>query len=272
MAHANAMSEQRDFITQQYAFAAHIRNPARNPAPAGIEDRRLGVYRELFFNNVNGFLADTMPVLHSIIDADAWIALVRDFFAHHQSHSPYFLDIPREFLTYLDEERGDHPDDPPFLRELAHYEWVELALSVHDAQVDQERVQPDGDLLSGQPLISPLAWPLSYAFPVHRISPEFQPAAAPPQATHLVVYRDTDDTVRFLELNPVSARLLGLLAAQADGAATTGTGAGAYTGRQALEAIAGELQHPQPEQVIQGGAQILSDWRERGILLGTARI
>jgi hypothetical protein len=32
----------------QYAFAAHIRDPARAPAPADIAPRRMAVYTELF--------------------------------------------------------------------------------------------------------------------------------------------------------------------------------------------------------------------------------
>ncbi len=55
-----------DFIQQQYDFAAHIRNPEQNPAPAGIEDRRMGIYRELFYNNVEGFLSNGFPVLAGI--------------------------------------------------------------------------------------------------------------------------------------------------------------------------------------------------------------
>ncbi|HKX55116.1 MAG TPA: putative DNA-binding domain-containing protein, partial [Xanthomonadales bacterium] len=34
------------------AFAAHIRNPAVAPAPADVEDRRMQIYRDLFFNNI----------------------------------------------------------------------------------------------------------------------------------------------------------------------------------------------------------------------------
>lgn len=256
------MSERAGFQQQQYAFAAHIRNPAQHPAPAGIEDRRMGIYRDLFFNNVNNFLADTLPVLHKILPPEQWTNMVRDFFARHQSHSPYFLDIPREFLTYLDNERTAHPDDPPFLRELAHYEWVELALSVYDVEPDLSQVDRTGDLLTGHPVISPLAWPLAYRFPVHRISPQVQPQSAPSEATHLVIYRDNQDVVRFLELNPVSARLLGLLSQQADDPA--------YSGLLALQTIAEELRHPQPEQVIAGGHQLLEDWRTRHIILGRA--
>ena len=260
------MAERPEFQQRQYAFAAHIRDPRHAPRPADVDERRMGIYRELFYNNLDSFLADTLPVLHSLLSAAHWEALIRDFMVKHRAHSPYFLDIPREFLSYLEHERGAHSpelfpeyfQDPPFLRELAHYEWVELALSVLDADVNLDAIDREGDLLAG--LLSPLAWSLQYRFPVQRIRSEFQPTEAPASPTHLLIYRDADDAVRFLELNPVSARLLGLLAEYAD--------VPAYTGRQALETICRELQHPQPEHVIAHGLDLLRDWRLRGILLG----
>ena len=241
---------------QQRAFAAHIRNPAQSPPPAGVEDRRMRIYRELFFNNLNGFLRDSLPVLQAVMAPDAWQSLVRDFFARHAAQSPFFRDIPREFLQYLDEQRGDRADDPPFLRELVHYEWVELALAVHEDPVPPSGLDPTGDLSTGRPLLSPLAWLLCYRFPVQRISPEYRPRTPPAEPTHLLAYRDGENEVRFLTLNPVSARLFGLLA---DG----------RHGAEALDCISAELQHPRPEQVRAGGRQIMEDWRARGILLGT---
>lgn len=262
------MVERPDFQQRQLAFAAHIRDPQHAARPADVPEPRMAVYRELIYNNLDSFLADTLPVLHGILAAERWHALVRDFLVRHRAHSPYFLDIPREFLSYLDAERVEHPDDPPFMRELAHYEWVELALSVDDREPDSAGLDPgmidrDGDLLERHPLLSPLAWPLQYSFPVHRIGKDFQPAEAPGTPTFLLAYRDAEDTIRFLELNPVSARLIGLLAEHADD--------DAYTGRQALAAITAELQHPQPEQVVAHGLELLRDWRARGILLGTSR-
>ncbi len=247
------------FIQQQYAFAAHIRAPDRNAAPADIEDRRMAIYRELFYNNVEGFLSNSFPVLRKLLADEAWHRMVRDFYARHPCRSPLFLEIPREFLSYLEQERGEQPGDPPFLRELAHYEWVELAVSVAES-TPPEGVEEHGDLLERRPVVSPLAWPLSYRYPVHRIRPDFQPQAPGEQPAYLLVYRDADDEVGFLELNPVSARLFSLLQ---EGSVSSG--------RQALERIAGELQHPAPDAVIQGGHTILEEWRKRDIVLGTHR-
>ncbi|MBI5462701.1 MAG: putative DNA-binding domain-containing protein [Gammaproteobacteria bacterium] len=263
------MAGHPEFQQQQYAFAAHIRDPQHAPCPADVDARHMDIYRELFFNNIDGFLTDTLPVLRSLLDAAHWHALIRDFLVKHRARSPYFLDIPREFLSYLDQERDaqspEYLRDPPFLYELAHYEWVELALSVHDAEIECAGIDRDGDLLAAHPILSPLAWPLQYRFPVHRIRPDYRPTEPPASPTYLLVYRDDSDNVHFLELNPVSARLAGLLAEH-----TADPGADpAYTGRQALETIARELQHPQPAQLVAHGLDLLRDWRTRGIILGT---
>jgi len=246
------------FVRQQYAFAAHIRNPEKNPGPEGIEERRMKIYRELFYNNVEGFIANTYPVLRRILPDDRWHAMMRDYFAQHISHTPLFPEMPREFLKYLEHERIPQPDDPPFLLELAHYEWVELALSLLDEKIDATEIDAQGDLLDGIPVISPLAWALSYRFPVHKIGPDFQPSEAGGMQTHLIVYRDADFDVRFIEINPVTARLLQLF-----------SGEDAVSGRAALQQVAAELNHPQPGIVIQGGMEILNDLRRRQVILGT---
>lgn len=245
----------KPFQKIQYAFAAHLRDPQRRKAPRGIEPRRLKIYTELFYNNVESFLATGFPVLRRITPDARWHALVRDFYARHESHEPLFHGIAAQFLKYLERRRAK--DDPPFLRELAHYEWVELALAVAP-EPRAGAVDPDGDLLDGVPVVSKLAWSLSYAFPVHRIGPDYQPDEPPAQPTHLVVWRNADDEVKFMEANALTARLLALMAPPR------------RTGRQLLERIARELKHPQPQAVVEQGAPALTGMRERGIILGTA--
>ena len=247
-----------DFTRRQYEFAAHIRDPERNPAPDDIEDRRMGVYRELFYNNVEDFLSNTFPVLRDILDDSAWHGMVREYFRDHHSHTPLFLEIPREFLNWLDNERTSQPGDLPFLHELAHYEWVELALSISEEKPLLDEINPDGELLTGIPVLSPLAWHLAYQYPVHRIGPDFQPEQPGAQPTCLVVYRDTADEVGFLEINPVTKRLLELIDADDDA-----------TGEEILQNIAREMTHPEPAVVIQGGGDIMHGLRNKGILLGT---
>ncbi len=250
----------KPFQKVQYRFAAHLRDPKRNPAPRGIEPRRMKIYRELFYNNVEGFLASAFPVLRRITPDARWHAMARDFFARHQSHQPLFHQIAAEFLAYLEHERGRVKGDAPFLRELAHYEWVELALSLAQAPPPAELADPTGDLVECVPVVSPVAWALTYEFPVHRIGPAFRPKAAGGQPTHLVVWRNAQDEVKFMEANGVTARLLQFMA---DGRAT---------GRQLLLRIARELHHPLPEAVVEQGRALLADLRARDIIIGTRKV
>ena len=252
------VNQHPDFQYKQFAFAAHIREPDKHSRPKDVEERRMAIYRDLFFNNVEGFLSSGFPVLRTLYADTDWQRLARSFFANHRCHTPYFLEISEEFLKYLQEERTPQPEDPPFLLELAHYEWVELALSILEEETDWEAINPNGDLLAEQPALSPLAWLLSYQFPVHKISSEFIPRVPSEQPTHLMVYRDRRDEVGFMELNPVTARLVALIQAEP-----------ALTGKSLLAKIAQELQHPNPEMVIQGGKQTLLKLRSTDIILGT---
>lgn len=246
------------FVEHQYAFAAHIREPQRAARPEDVEDRRMSIYRELFYNNVQDFMANSFPVLRKLCSDEAWHCLIRDYFARHRAHTPLFLQMPQEFLRYLESERGECPEDPPFLWDLAHYEWTELALSIDTREIDNTGVDAEGDLLAGIPVLSPLAWLLTYQYPVHRIGPDFQPREPSGQPSYLAVYRDRSDDVGFLELNPVTARLLELL-----------SGESPPSGEEALRRIAAELGHPKPEVVIEGGLQVFQDLKSRDVVLGT---
>ncbi len=72
-------------------------------------------------------------------------------------------------MHYLQQERGVVENDPPYLAELAHYEWVELALTLRDAESLPTQSLPAVNLFQRSLQLSPLAWPLSYHYPVHRI-------------------------------------------------------------------------------------------------------
>ena len=249
-----------NFKETQYAFTAHLRDPENNPAPDGIEDRRMGVYRDLFYNNVEGFIARGFPVIRSIYNDEHWHRMVRDFFSRHKSQSPYFLEISQEFLDYLQNERKAQPEDPAGLLELAHYEWAELALNVSDENIQLDNIDVNGDLLTAHPVFSPLAWSLAYQFPVQKMSVDYLPAQPPEQSTYIVVYRNRNDEVKFMEINPVTARLIYLLENNEN-----------MTGQQALEHIVQEMQHPNPDIVMQGGLSALQELQSSGIVLGAHR-
>ncbi|MCB1986231.1 MAG: putative DNA-binding domain-containing protein [Burkholderiales bacterium] len=251
-------ADRPDFVRQQYAFAAYVRDPGQNHCPNDIDERRMKIYCELFYNNVEGFMANTYPVLRSIMPDERWHAMIRDYFARHRSSTPLFPEMPREFLKYLEHERSLDSEDPPFMLELAHYEWVELALSILDEKIDHSNLSAECNVLTEIPVVSSLAWLLSYRFPVHKISAEFKPLTHDAMTTHLIVYRDKRDEIHFIEANPVTARLMQLMIDNES-----------RNGHTLLTQIAAELDHSQPDTVINGGYEIMTDFMDRGILLGT---
>jgi hypothetical protein len=243
----------------QRAFAAHLRDPERSPAPDGIEPRRMAVYADLFFNNVASLLAANFPVIRSLHEDGAWRSLVRAFYRDHRCHTPLFTDIAREFIRYL-EERGDAANGArPFLAELAHYEWSELALSLDESDVDAIAHDPEGDVVEGVPLVSPLARVFAYRFPVQRIRPDFQPTEPSAQPTLILLVRDRSDELHFLEIDPLTALLFERLQANTQA-----------SGLACLDALLAELGRSEPA-VRDSGLAILARLRARDVLLGTRR-
>ena len=246
------------FQRQQLAFTAHIRDPDKHPLPDGIPARRMGIYTEIFFNNINDQLSANFPILRQITGDEHWHKMVRDFMVQHRSETPLFTEVGLEFIDYLQHEREALPSDWPFMLELAHYEYVELAVAISNADDALGDYDPNGDLLQGHPVVAPTAWNLTYQWPVHTIGPEYLPNEAPSEPTHLVVYRDRQDEVHFLQINAVTQRLLQLLKETPQ-----------QTGLDVLNSIAEELAHPDSGAVVEAGKQLLDDLRRRNVILGT---
>jgi|AZIK01.1.fsa_nt_gi hypothetical protein len=248
------------FKNIQYQFTQHIRSRGEQPVDyqitGDIEPRRLKIYRDLFFNNVCGFLDSTFPVCAEILGEQRWRELSEEFFLKHECHTPYFLKISEEFLLFLVQEYSPKADDVPYLKELAHYEWLELAVDV--AMVEQPtNFDSNADLSRHIPVLAAAAEGVFYQYPVHSASvanPDLQP-----QATALIVYRDRHNTVRFLHTNPLTLGLLVILQDEE------------LTGKDAVVALLNQAGMALTDMALQGGLQILEQWQEQGLLLG-ARI
>lgn len=250
------------FSDYQAAFAARIRDPRQAPRPAGASAKRMRVYEELLFNNLEGFLLACYPITRKLLGARVWKQTVRRFFSEHLCHSPLFRDIPKAFLDWMEERGAALFPSLPFLAEFMHYEWLELAVSVSPDDPDQAAVEPGGDLLRGRPALHPSARLACYRYPVHRIGPRYQPTAPDAQAHCYLLFRDETDAVRFIQLNPLSARLLERLREQRP------------SGREALAhlaKLAGPTDPAQHERFIQAGGDLLRGLRDQGALLGTWR-
>jgi len=246
----------RSLADAQKRFADHIRNPEAVEPPEGIEERRMAIYRRLFFGNLRNLFAKNFPVMRRLLDDPDWDALIRDFMARHQAITPMFTEIGREFVRFIEEQSP--AGLPPFAFELAHWEYLETVVRLHHADPTSAGAVIDGDLLERPPLLNPTLQVAQYRWPVHEIGPAFRPDAPLDAPLILAAFRRTNDRVGFMRLNAVTARLLGLAQESPR-----------RSGRALLKQIADELQAADGDAVVRSGAAMLERLRDEQVILGT---
>ena len=238
-----------DFQRYQLAFTAHIRDPSANKKPARVKNTRMAIYREIVFNNIFSSVSACFPVCKSMMGARAWRKLVHAFFANHQATTPIFREIPQQFLQYIDTKI----DLPIYFQSLAHYEWVELAVA--SLQTDLIKLSKTTDLLNEKPILTPAHMLLSYDYAVQSISKRHLPKGT--EQTYLLVFRNAENKVKFIELNPITFQLLNLIKTNE------------LTGKQALTMLAEEIAHPDVDAIITFGAEILADLAKQQAIIGS---
>ncbi|WP_223463036.1 MULTISPECIES: HvfC family RiPP maturation protein [unclassified Pseudomonas] len=240
---------------QQSAMGRYLRDPGHFSPPAEMDPARAQVYCDLVFANLSSLLSGTFPVLLKILGDEHWRSLVRIFLRDYRARTPKFGEIAQEFVEFLATEPQALSDGPwpPFMVELAHYEWVEMALQQSDAE---PLVAGDAALLLERPLqVSALAWPLAYAWPVQQVGPDHQPDALPDQPTLLLVRRAEDWSVRFSELSPLAWRLLQRIDEFPE-----------VTGREQLQGLAVEAGQVGSSEFFEGGLRLLRQMHGEGVV------
>jgi uncharacterized protein len=242
------------FQQYQLAFTAHLRDPKHNKKPAKANNSRMAVYREIVFNNIIASVSACFPVCKNVLGKRKWQQLCRAFFAQHQATSPLFREIPQAFLDFLNQQQAITL--PAFIPQLAHYEWAELAIANMAEQTLS--LNTNTDFLEQRPLLTSAHLLLEYDYPVHTISKRQQPTEQ--SKTYILMFRNREFKVRFIELNMMTFELLKQIQNNA------------ITGEQALTQIALALQHPQPEVIVQFGLGILQDLMQQEAIIGSTII
>lgn len=242
------------FQQQQRQLLHYLRQPQTTQIPAGFAPERLAVYADLLYNKFDESLTACFPVIHRILSPADWRSLLLDFIAGHRCLTPYYRQIPDEFVQYLQQER-DRADDLPFLAELAHFEWIELQLSIAESEPITITPLTREQLLSGTIVFAPVMQLLHYQWPVQDIGPHALPTEPPAATTHILGFCDSDEQVRFIALNPATAYLIELLN-------------NGLTGQQALQAMRGELTNAQFIELTRFGLNTLLDLHHQGAIIG----
>jgi hypothetical protein len=243
-------------VALQKQFAGHIRDPEGVQAPEGPEERRLAIYRRLFFGNLSNLFSKNFPVLFKIVDRDRWQSLIREFLSRHRSSTPMFTEIGREFVRFLEQEQPDNM--PPFALELAHWEFLETCVRLAEADPNAVDCDEHGDLVASTIALNPTLRLAQYRWPVHEISPDYQPDEPLEQPLILAAWRKRNDRPGFMKLNAVTARLLELIGLHPD-----------LSGREVLERIAGEMRAPDTDAIVASGQTMLAQLLKREVVLGS---
>lgn len=240
---------------EQNTLGRYLRDPDHCAPPAGMDVARAQVYRDLIFNNLSLLLSGTFPVLIKVLGEARWRSLMRIFLRDYRASTPKFGEIAQEFVEFLAAQPPglNDGDWPPFMVELAHYEWVEMALQQSEAE--PLPASDAGQLLECALQVSPLAWPLAYAWPVQLVGPDYQPDAPPVQPTLLLVRRAEDWSVKFSELSPLAWRLLQRI-----------TEFPQLTGREQLQGLAVEAEAVGSPMFIESGAALLRQMHGEGVV------
>ena len=239
---------------EQNTLGRYLRDPDHCAPPVGMDSARVQVYRDLIFNNLSLLLSGTFPVLIRILGNERWRALMRVFLRDHRARTPKFGEIALEFVEFLASQPALSGEAwPPFMVELAHYEWVEMALQQSEAEAFA--VSDAGQLMTRALQISPLAWPVAYVWPVQLLGPDYQPQVPPAQPTLLLVRRAEDWSMKFSELSPLAWRLLQRISEFAP-----------LTGREQLQALAQEAGQSASASFMDSGLALLQQMHEDQVI------
>jgi hypothetical protein len=237
----------------QQQMGAFLRDPEKVSMPSNLDERRAGVYKDLVFANIESQLSGAFPVIHSLFEGERWLRLVREFLVDYRAQTPYFTKLSEEFVSFLAQRKKDE-ETPGFLLELAHYERVEIDLFMQDEAFD--RIELSANDLSDRAIgfISTTTL-LAYAYPVHRIAPDYQPEEAPAVPTLLLLFQDSEGEVRFFELQPLAYQLATKIAQESGKNAS-----------ELLEELAGELNLPFTETFKEQALQLLQQLNSLKVL------
>lgn len=173
------------------------------------------IYQDLIFNNVSSFLNQCFPICRAIL-GDNFKTLSLYFFQRYPTHSPYFSEIPMQFVDFLSKLNDDNDSDwhnaitlqksdadfvPDYLPELAHYEWLELYVDTLPDTTPKVIIDSNNSYALNHSVQNH-----HYHYPVHTISVDNSDIE--PSDAFLVVLKDNNDKIEFIQINALTHLLI----------------------------------------------------------------
>ncbi|SFT43550.1 hypothetical protein SAMN05216474_0552 [Lishizhenia tianjinensis] len=236
----------------QEDLALYCRTNVQQDLPNVREDR-LHHYRRLIFTIVNDALKGNYPIAYKQFSSKAWEEIVTEFLAEHAFQNNQLFKMPGEFIAFAEEKNYAEKYAIPYLIDLLKFEWVEV--EVHTmADEDIPEVQQDSDLITDTLYFSPYLKLLTLNYPIHLLKRQEK---LEEKATYLLIYRQENGTVQYMELAPLMFNIVENLIGSGQSVSTL------------LEEELNQLPEVQKQEILQGISASLMDLLHKGIILGT---
>lgn len=245
-----------DFQKSQQALADYLRYDDGQELP---DAQGWDIYRQLVTENFRALIEKTFPVAWNLLPASRWQDFIVHFLKSVRPKTPYFHELGKVFLDFIERRSDLWAEDYPFLLELMHFEWIELALAIAPEEIPAA-YGADLSMLDAVIEVSPLAWPLVYQYPVHRMADSGLVTTISEIPLCLIGYRKRNDNVSFMEVSTVMYAVIELLQSQKN-----------MTAREAFEIIAQGFAPAELHRLSEQGAALLQHFLEEDIIVGLKR-
>lgn len=183
---------------KQQVFSQHLRDAALERTILDEEK----IYSCLLRANLREVLANIYPRLSQQLGVKKWTFFLDQFLQRHAATTPYFYQVPDEFLSFLWHNK-DLYREWPWVFALAHFEWMELVATVADV------VLPEPDVAMVQ--CSPVAYGCQYDYAVFPLEEDYAALAPRVRPWQGIVYRNRQHQVHWLVLDQWSSELFALI-------------------------------------------------------------
>lgn len=231
------------------------RGVAREDAEAmhALGAKRLTLYRRLVRRGLESAIRIQIPRTAARV-GDRFADDVRNFFDEEMPVSHYLRDVAFEFVDWVGPRWREDAAVHAYLVDLARHELVAFDVAGSPARRSAP-VRPELSLEESV-VFDPVAKIVRYDHAVHRLRAAEDATDVPEAvATSLLVYRDEEHDVRYLELTRLAARIVERLME------------GEVLG-EAIQRAAVDEGTPLEPTILDGAARVLADLAERGVLLG----
>jgi hypothetical protein len=213
---------------------------------------RLAIYRSLVRNGLEGVVARMLPRTRARMDAACpgrFDADVARFLDEVGPRTHYLRDVPHELYAWARPRWAGDAVVPAYLPDLAAYELACFGVS---AAEDRPEGAP-GEIAPDRPVaFDGSARLLRLGWAVHELADDTTTDVPARRDVRLLAYRDAEHAVRWLELSPLAAAIVGRLVAG-----------------EPLQAAVARACEDHGAAAPGDVARLLADLGARGVLLGS---